>query len=49
MTPKIIVHGGARSSEANEEERQKDVIAACEEGYDVLLKQGTVDAVEQSD
>jgi len=49
MTPKIIVHGGARSSEDDETKRQKDVMAACEEGYDVLLKQGTVDAVEQSD
>ena len=46
MTPKIIAHGGARSSESHEAERRKDVIAACEEGYDVLRKQGAVDAVE---
>jgi beta-aspartyl-peptidase (threonine type) len=48
MTPKIIVHGGARGSEANEEDRQKDVVTACEEGYDVLLKQSAVDAVEHA-
>ncbi|MGD9046006.1 MAG: isoaspartyl peptidase/L-asparaginase, partial [Desulfobacterales bacterium] len=46
MTPKIIAHGGARSGESQEAERRKDVIAACEEGYDVLRKQGAVDAVE---
>ncbi|MGD8833409.1 MAG: isoaspartyl peptidase/L-asparaginase family protein [Desulfobacteraceae bacterium] len=46
MKPKIIVHGGARNQEADEAERRQDVIAACEEAYEVLQEKGAVDAVE---
>ncbi len=46
MKPKIIVHGGASSSSKNEPERQKDIINACEIGYEVLLEKDAVDAVE---
>lgn len=38
MKPKIIVHGVASNSGKNEPERQKDVINACEIGYDLLSK-----------
>lgn len=43
LKPKIVVHGGSRSQEADEEKRKQDVIAACEEAYEVLQSQ---DAVE---
>ncbi len=46
MKPKIIVHGGASRSGKNEPERQKDVINACNIGYEVLLKKDAVEAVE---
>ncbi|MFC1891963.1 isoaspartyl peptidase/L-asparaginase family protein [Thermodesulfobacteriota bacterium] len=46
MQPKIIVHGGARDSSVKEDERQKDVSEACHKAYEVLLKKGSVDAVE---
>jgi beta-aspartyl-peptidase (threonine type) len=46
MKPKIIVHGGARNSSNNEDERKKDVIDACNIGYEVLLEKSAVDAVE---
>lgn len=46
MKPKIIVHGGARISNDNEAERQKDVINACKRGYDALLIRDAVEAVE---
>lgn len=48
MKPKIIVHGGASRSGKNESERQKDVIDACEMGYEVLLKKDAVEAVEMA-
>ena len=46
MKPKIIVHGGARNSSDNEDKRKKDVIDACNIGYEVLLKKKAADAVE---
>jgi beta-aspartyl-peptidase (threonine type) len=46
MKPKIIVHGGASNSGKNEAERRKDVIYACEKGYEVLLQKDAVEAVE---
>jgi len=46
MKPKIIVHGGARRSNDNESERQKDVINACKRGYEALLVRDAVEAVE---
>ena len=46
MKPKIIVHGGASNNVNNESERQKDVIKACQSGYDVLLEKDAVAAVE---
>lgn len=46
MKPKIIVHGGASSSNKNEPERQKDVINACKIGYEALLEKDAVEAVE---
>lgn len=48
MTPKIIVHGGARGLSKHEPARQKDVAAACEAAYDVLLTRGALDAVEEA-
>lgn len=48
MKPKIIVHGGASRSGKNESERKKDVIDACEIGYEVLLKKDAVEAVEMA-
>jgi beta-aspartyl-peptidase (threonine type) len=46
VKPKIIVHGGARSKDADEALRKQDVIAACEEAYDMLHEHDAVDAVE---
>ena len=46
MKPKIIVHGGARNDSDNEDKRKKDVIDACNIGYEVLLENDAVDAVE---
>jgi beta-aspartyl-peptidase (threonine type) len=46
MKPKIIVHGGTRSQEKDETDRQRDVVAACEAAYQVLLEKNAVDAVE---
>jgi beta-aspartyl-peptidase (threonine type) len=46
MKPKIIVHGGARNLGNKETERIKDVINACEIGYQVLLDKNAVEAVE---
>ena len=46
MKPKIIVHGGASHSSKNEPERQKDIISACETGYEILLEKDAVEAVE---
>jgi beta-aspartyl-peptidase (threonine type) len=46
MKPKIIVHGGAQNDPANEQERQTDVTHACQEAYEVLCRQGALDAVE---
>jgi isoaspartyl peptidase/L-asparaginase-like protein (Ntn-hydrolase superfamily) len=48
MTPKIIVHGGARNQDAEESKRLADVHAACEAAYEVLLQQSAVDAVEMA-
>ena len=48
MTPKIIVHGGARGLSQYEPIRQKDVVAACEAAYEVLLQKNAVDAVEEA-
>ncbi|BBO69454.1 hypothetical protein DSCA_33840 [Desulfosarcina alkanivorans] len=48
MTPKIIVHGGARNQETDESKRRADVRAACEAAYEVLLQQSAVDAVENA-
>jgi beta-aspartyl-peptidase (threonine type) len=46
MRPKIIVHGGARDNNSNEDKRQKDVTDACHKAYDILLEKGAVEAVE---
>ncbi|MFC1516069.1 isoaspartyl peptidase/L-asparaginase family protein [Thermodesulfobacteriota bacterium] len=46
MKPKIIVHGGARNRTDKEAERQKDVIAACEKGFEILQNSNAVEAVE---
>jgi beta-aspartyl-peptidase (threonine type) len=46
VTPKVIVHGGARSQITDETARRQDVIAACEEAYEILRRQSAVDAVE---
>jgi beta-aspartyl-peptidase (threonine type) len=46
MQPKIIVHGGARNKNSEENERQNDIREACEEAYEVLVQKGAVDAVE---
>jgi beta-aspartyl-peptidase (threonine type) len=48
MRPRIIVHGGARGKSKYELMRQKDVTAACEAAYEILLKKGAVDAVEEA-
>jgi beta-aspartyl-peptidase (threonine type) len=48
MKPKIIVHGGARGNSKHEPIRQKDVTAACEAAYEVLLQKGALDAVEEA-
>jgi beta-aspartyl-peptidase (threonine type) len=48
MKPKIIVHGGARNDQTNENKRQADVSNACQEAYKVLCRQGALDAVEQA-
>jgi beta-aspartyl-peptidase (threonine type) len=48
MKPKIIVHGGARGKSKYEPLRQQDVTAACEAAYEILLKKGAVDAVEEA-
>jgi beta-aspartyl-peptidase (threonine type) len=46
VKPKIIAHGGAHSKDTDEATRKQDVIAACEEAYEVLQRQNAVDAVE---
>ena len=46
MKPKIIVQGGARNSGDNEDKRKKDVINACNIGYEVLLEKDAIEAVE---
>jgi beta-aspartyl-peptidase (threonine type) len=46
MKPKIIVHGGAHSSDEEEPQRQQDVDNACQIAHEVLVKKGAVDAVE---
>ncbi len=46
MKPKIIVHGGARSLDLDEPERQRDVKNACTIAHAILLEKGAVDAVE---
>ncbi len=48
MTPKIIVHGGARGLSKHEPLRRNDVVTACEAAYDVLLARGALDAVEEA-
>jgi beta-aspartyl-peptidase (threonine type) len=44
--PTIIVHGGARSQDSDEPERQRDVTAACEDAYEILKRNNAVEAVE---
>jgi beta-aspartyl-peptidase (threonine type) len=46
MKPRIIVHGGARNSSDNEDKRKKDVINACNIGYEMLLEKDAIEAVE---
>lgn len=48
MKPKIIVHIGARNDRTNENKRQTDVTNACKEAYQILCRQGALDAVEHA-
>jgi beta-aspartyl-peptidase (threonine type) len=48
MTPKIIIHGGARGMSDYEVVRQQDVTTACEAAYEVLLQKNAIDAVEEA-